>query len=239
VGTSGNYTCYKVGKLDNVKEVVANNAITNTGNLAVRAHTVTFGGDYIQWKKGSTVVTSQTAYTEDTLTLTGTTLECKTGGAVRWSVSAYRYDDTVQYKYTGNPVCGVTPPSTIMGSITYNATGVDRELQKYAVTMGKGTGVYSTYLSTSSSTTSGKASGGLFDYGSKVYGFAKVSIYNVNKYTVPSTWTKISSSDTSYNYYYTKKYLTKVTENTATNVIDSAALETKAHTITFVGDYID
>ena len=60
-----------------------------------------------------------------------------------------------------------------------------------SVTITKGTGVKSVYLSTSATATSGSVSGTKFDSGNKVYGFVELA----KGYKAKSGWTRVSGTD--------------------------------------------
>jgi len=64
------------------------------------------------------------------------------------------------------------------------------EVAEQAVSVTKGTGVKSVYLSTTNTATSGSASGSKFNSGSTVYAFAELA----KGYSAPSTWTKVSGT---------------------------------------------
>jgi hypothetical protein len=63
---------------------------------------------------------------------------------------------------------------------------ISRSTRKYAVTITKGTGVSEVFLSTTQGATSGYASGTTFNYGAKVYGFAKTSATIEAQYNKPT-----------------------------------------------------
>ena len=72
---------------------------------------------------------------------------------------------TVQYNSSSNAL-------TVSGNITGSSYVTGAGVSTYAVTIAAGTGVSSVYLSTTSTATSGSASGTKFNYNATVYGFA-------------------------------------------------------------------
>ena len=97
-----------------------------------------------------------------------------------------------QYTYTW--VSGSATTTTVTYSSHANITyKQSRTLNKYAVTISAGTGVSAVYLSTSSTATSGSASGTTYDYNTTVYGFATLANNTAQyTYTAPSGWTLVS-----------------------------------------------
>ena len=84
-------------------------------------------------------------------------------------------------------------------------------VNKYAVTIVGGTGISSVYLSTSSSATSGSASGTKFDYDATVYGFVVLSA----GYAHQNTWALVSGTDDTSGAKYRVGSLTVTTSGNA------------------------
>lgn len=97
----------------------------------------------------------------------------------------------VQYNSSSNAL-------TVSGNVTGSSYVTGAGVNTYAVTIAAGTGVSSVYLSTSSTATSGSASGTKFNYNSTVYGFAKLS----TGYSAPSGWTLVSGTANSNGAIY-------------------------------------
>lgn len=145
---------------------------------------------------------------------TGTTKSGSVGATTTFTDVGYDQDITIsaspapataQYTYSVSTTGGTYTPSTSSLSITGSRT-----LNKYPVTISAGTGISSAYLSTSSTATSGSASGTNYDYGTTVYGFVVIAD---GYYTIDSTWTLISGTAYTAGAIYRVGSLTVGTSN--------------------------
>lgn len=120
---------------------------------------------------------------------------------------------------------------TIGENTTIKASGIIRMTKQYAVTITKPSlGVYGgVYLSATSATaTVGSPSGTTYNYDTTVYGFAKVSVSDINAYTYPSTWVQVAK-DGSYYYYRVGSVKVKASNNS----ISLGTISPKEFTVTF------
>ena len=83
-------------------------------------------------------------------------------------------------------------PTTVNGNLSWSPTAVG---DAKVVTITAGDGISSVYLSSSSTATSGSASGTTFPYGSTVYGFVTLNRNLLSSITLPSGWTAVGSGD--------------------------------------------
>ena len=123
-------------------------------------------------KRGSTQLFSQTATANDTWINQSKSFNSCTGSG------NFTFSITNNNSSTSDWIYFESPNLTLYASI------------QYPVYITKGTGVSNVYLSTSSTATSGSASGTKFDNGKTVYGFATLA----NGYSAPSGWTNVSGS---------------------------------------------
>lgn len=187
------------------------------------SYTITFalgGSNYGSW--GSS---SKTAYYGDRLTRSGNSFACLTSNSdVRWT-NTFTNGSATGYTYNVTYNLENQTFQTITGALTITAT-TSRTANNYAVSIAAGTGVSSVYLSTSSTATSGSASGTSFAYGSTVYGFAVLTA----GYNAPSGWTLVSGTANTSGAKYRVGSLTVSTSNSFGT--KSANIKTYTLTIT-------
>ena len=127
---------------------------------------------------------------------------------------SYQYNSTSNY---------TTLTTSATGNLSFSPVGT---INKYGATIAAGTGISAVYTSTSSTATSGNASGYHYNYGTTVYGFAKLK----EGYNAASGWTLVSGTANSTNAIYCIGSKTIGTSGAAFGTV-TATLRT--YTITF------
>lgn len=195
---------------------------------------ILFSGLYTIWKHGTTVVSSMRAQIGDTVKyINSTTVGCYDSNSnERWRVVVSKATNTVLYEYTGTPaITNFTYAITSTESKSVVASGVDRRKMKYAVNVTAGSGWTGVYTSTSSTATSGNASGHKYETGARVYYFAKTTDATLENYYAPFTL-----GTPVYNSNGTKYYcIGSVVVLTSDKTVTVPALEGKPLTIYFAG----
>lgn len=195
---------------------------------------IVFSGLYTIWKHGTTVVSSMRAQIGDTVKyINSTTVGCYDSNSnERWRVVASKATNTVLYEYTGTPaITNFTYAITSTESKSVVASGVDRRKMKYAVNVTAGSGWTGVYTSTSSTATSGNASGHKYEVGERVYYFAKTTDATLANYFAPFTLPTPVYNSNGTKYYCIGSVFIVNSGHTVT----IPALEPKPLTIYFTG----
>lgn len=198
--------------------------IKSTDTRTLRTYTITLASTYGHWTNSSgTTITSisDVAY--------GTSIS-KSSNVLTIGSNTYTFvknSDTTSYNYVFSSISWSPSGSTITGATT--VTGVATRYSRPYVYITAGTGVSSVYTSTSSTATSGNASGTRYDRGSTVYGFAVLS----TGYNAASGWTLVSGTAGTAGAKYRTSSISNITSNYNFGTINAVA---KTYTVTLASN---
>lgn len=195
---------------------------------------IAFSGLYIVWKHGTTPVSSMRAQIGDTVKyINSTTVGCYDSNSnERWRVVASKAANTPYWEYTGTPaITNFTYAITSTESKSVVASGVNIQKMKYAVNVSAGSGWTGVYTSTSSTATSGNASGHKYEVGERVYYFAKTTDTVLANYFAPFTLPTPIYTSNGTKYYCIGSVSVTIQDQT----VSIPALEPKPLTIYFGG----
>ena len=195
---------------------------------------IVFTGTYVQWKHNEVAISSMRAQIGDTVKyINSTTVGCYDSNSnERWRVVASKAANTPYWEFTGTPsITNFTYAITSTESKSVVASGVGIQKMKYSVTVSAGSGWTGVYTSTSSTATSGNASGHKYEVGERVYYFAKTTDAILANYFAPFTLsTPIYTSNGTKYYCIGSVYVL-----TSNQTVSIPALEAKPITIYFAG----
>lgn len=198
---------------------------------------ILFTGNYVSWTYNGNQVSSMRAQVGDVITNIGSTaVGCYYPGAngslvERWRVTASKFTNSDIWTYSGTvAITAFNWNINTLETKTVNVTGIARAKTTHAVNITAGFGWDNVYTSTSSTATSGNASGYKYAYGTRVYYFAEITETTLENYL-----SSVPLSDPVYSSNGVYRYCIGSTTVTGTKNFSIPAVTPRPITIYFDG----